>query len=288
MTEDTLHNKNTYLYAADQADSKTILDHSAQNWRITTNKNFGVDSEGHLYADGAYFKGDIDASSITSSNINGNTITGGSINGTTITGGSITIGKNFNVDTDGNLTAINGTFNGTITSSAGKIGGWSIDETALKATLTEGSVILNAEDGSITGAHISGGTVEAGQLSLNGIRLGWKQYQVITTLSGEVTVDKFRVIDNVTEKTETLYYLNGTPENPYVDQKTIVVGIDAHGDNKIAVQKITLTAKAAIFNFLGGIGEISEGKVFSTTYENGSASAIFGGGGGDVVYEMPR
>lgn len=284
MTEDTLHNKNTYLYAADQADSKTILDHSAQNWRITTNKNFGVDSEGHLYADGAYFKGHIDASSISGGSIDAAKINGGSIDAATITGGSIAIGENFKVNEFGNLTAINGTFNGTITSSAGQIGGWSIGST----TLTGGGVILDAAAGSITGAHISGGTVEASQLSLNGIRLGWKQYQVITTLSGEVTVDKFRVIDNVTAKTETLYYLNGTPENPYVDQKTIVVGIDAHGDNKIAVQKITLTAKAAIFNFLGGIGEISEGKVFSTTYENGSASAIFGGGGGGVVYEMPR
>lgn len=282
MTEDTLHNNNTYLYAADQADSKTILGHSAQNWRITTHKNFGVDSDGYLYANGAHFKGDIDASSITGSNIKGNTISGGTINGTTITGGSITIGKNFNVDTNGNLTAINGTFNGTITSSAGQIGGWTIGST----TLTGGGVILDAAAGSITGAHISGGTVEAGQLSLNGKYIGWKQYQVITTLSGEVTTAKIWVIDKVTPKTATLYYLNGTPENPYADQRTIVVDVDAHGANKLTVQKVTLTATAATFNFLGGIGATSTGNVLTTSLNGGSTPATIGGGGGGLVYRM--
>lgn len=31
MTEEVLHNNNTYLYSKDQSNSKTILNHSAQN-----------------------------------------------------------------------------------------------------------------------------------------------------------------------------------------------------------------------------------------------------------------
>lgn len=89
------------------------------------------------------------------------------------------------MDKNGNLTATNGTFSGTINSSSGTIGGWTIG----RDTLSGGDVTLNS-NGNIVGAHISGGTVEAGQLSLNGKVIGWQRYQVITALSGAVTTEK--------------------------------------------------------------------------------------------------
>ena len=89
---------------------------------------FRVDGNGLLIATGANIQGTINAIDGTFNgtvHIKGNstidgTVTGGNIVGTTIKGGEIKIGElatevyNFYVDKDGNLTANNGTFGGTV------------------------------------------------------------------------------------------------------------------------------------------------------------------------------
>lgn len=65
---------------------------------------------GTIYANDGEFSGDISASTITGSSISGTTITGGSIN----IGENGSGGYNFSVDKNGNLTANNGTFAGSV------------------------------------------------------------------------------------------------------------------------------------------------------------------------------
>lgn len=84
----------------------------------------------------------------------------GTIHGAHIDGGYLTIGGNFRVDNNGNLTATNGAFNGKITSSEGNIGGWTITSEALSCN--NGAVSLNS-NGTIKGATIIGATIEADQ-----------------------------------------------------------------------------------------------------------------------------
>jgi len=90
---------------------------------------------------------DINADSIKSGSINaiditGSTITGGSLIGATI---STTSGK-FSVDDNGILSATDGNFNGTITSTNGTIGGFSLDDNEIKST----NINLNSSTGFIS------------------------------------------------------------------------------------------------------------------------------------------
>ena len=72
------------------------------------------------------------------------TATNGNFNGTitssnaTITGGSLTIGSKFKVTNDGTLTATGGTFSGNITASSGKIGTWTINSAGMVAQDSSG------------------------------------------------------------------------------------------------------------------------------------------------------
>lgn len=96
------------------------------------NNKFVVDSSGNMTATNGTFSGNISGSSIT-----GGTISGTNITGNTITGGTLNVNNRCVIDSSGNLTASNvnlsgvinassGSFTGTITSSSGTIGGWSI------------------------------------------------------------------------------------------------------------------------------------------------------------------
>lgn len=93
----------------------------------------------------------------------------------------IRLGANFHVDSNGNLYANNGTFQGKITATSGTIAGWDISSTTLKA----GNVTLNS-NGSITGSgwsitnggkatfndiHVTGGNWSKGTIS-GGSRTG--------------------------------------------------------------------------------------------------------------------
>ena len=66
--------------------------------------------------------------------ISGSSVSGGTITGTTISGGSLSIGDNFSVNTSGVLTAKEANITGTITSTDGNIGGYTIGEHKLTAT----------------------------------------------------------------------------------------------------------------------------------------------------------
>ena len=93
----------------------------------------------------------------------------------------IRLGANFHVNSNGDLYANNGTFQGKITATSGTIGGWDISSTTLKA----GNVTLNS-NGSITGSgwsitnggkatfndiHVTGGNWSKGTIS-GGSRTG--------------------------------------------------------------------------------------------------------------------
>ena len=67
-------------------------------------------------------------------NVKGAAISGGTIKGTAISGGSLSIGDGFSVNTSGVLTATGANITGTITSTNGKIGGYTIGEHKLTAT----------------------------------------------------------------------------------------------------------------------------------------------------------
>ena len=122
---------------------------------ITIGDNFKVTNDGKLTAKNASFTGNINSGStitgatikntsgtfqvdangnIKGAAITGSSVSGGSITGTTISGGSLSIGDGFSVNTSGVLTATGANITGTITSTNGKIGGYTIGEHKLTAT----------------------------------------------------------------------------------------------------------------------------------------------------------
>ena len=180
MAEGVLHDGQVYLYAENQVDSRSIAGSNSKNdWRIIGGSNFGVDSQGNLYAENGHFRGVINSTegNIGGWTINQNTLSGGgvtldastgTIRGAFISGGHLKIGNNFTVDENGNLTASNGHFRGVINSTEGNIGGWTINQN----TLSGGGVTLDASTGTITGATIKGGSIEGESLTINGKKLG--------------------------------------------------------------------------------------------------------------------
>lgn len=66
------------------------------------------------------------------------------------------IGSLFSVDWDGTLKATDGEFSGKITAEKGEIGGWTIGET----TLSGNDVILDSDEGSISGGILRGSTLQ--------------------------------------------------------------------------------------------------------------------------------
>ena len=123
---------------------------SAKNFRITA-------------AGSAFFKGDISGASGTFS---------GNLSGATISGGSITIGSNFSVDTSGNMLANNASMTGTVTATAGTIGGWSISNSSkLTGVGTAGQIVLDPAIPSIKFNNTNGATkltVKTGPLTYLG------------------------------------------------------------------------------------------------------------------------
>lgn len=113
---------------------------------------FHIAKNGDFKAENAIISGEINANTGTIGGRNGWEISTGVIKdkngyitlstdtGLTMTKGSITLGKNFSVDKDGNLTAKNGTYSGEVESKSGNIGGWVINSTGL----SNGTVSLNS------------------------------------------------------------------------------------------------------------------------------------------------
>ena len=101
--------------------------------------------------------------------------------------GSINSNGRFIVDSNGNLHAENAYISGTIESSSGHIGGWSIANGALiggnTALYSDGTI----SGASINGAYIRGSTIEADNLIVGGNHLTWSNVSVVSSLSGTVS-----------------------------------------------------------------------------------------------------
>jgi hypothetical protein len=118
------------------------------NWS-PKKKGFYIDGRtGYAEFSNVFVSGDISAS----------TISGSTISGTTISGGSITIGSNFSVTTDGNMSASGGTFTGTIRATAGFIENLNIYDTITVGDNANSGIIESyGYDGTTTGFRIQGG-----------------------------------------------------------------------------------------------------------------------------------
>lgn len=141
----------------------------------------------------------INQDGVVANSIRGNMITGLTINSGTINGGTLSIGNKFSVDTDGNLTAVDGTFSGVIdgklkaTTRTGAISAIVGPQLAIgpktgktynsapsadnfnfyvdgSGTVTmSGSVHLTKAGTDINAPNINGGTITGGQFYANGI-----------------------------------------------------------------------------------------------------------------------
>jgi hypothetical protein len=145
-------------YSENHSDNFISINANAaiNGYPLQVSDNFKVDWAGNLTCVGidatnGNFSGTLDGASGTFTG----TLSAGIVDSATITGGSIEIGKNFSVDTEGNLYANNGEFTGTITasnisasgdggagyslSSAGVLSATGVDLTG-KITATEGKI----------------------------------------------------------------------------------------------------------------------------------------------------
>ena len=126
--------------------SHTVNGRTGLDWAIWANNNFGVTTNGHLYATNADIQG-----TITTGNL---TATGGKI-----TGGSINLGNGtFTVDNNGNMVANSATIKGKITATSGIIGNCNIN--------ANGNLIIPSGhvSGTFSAGKISGGTLEGANL----------------------------------------------------------------------------------------------------------------------------
>lgn len=135
---------------------------SRSDWAIFMNGNFGVLTNGTMYAANANIKGHIEATSGTfSGTIEAATIKGSTVSGTTITGGSINCQD---VNIKGAVNATSGTFKGTVYASAGSFKG--------KVEATSGSFkgSVDATDGTFRGnLYTSSGTLGPWTISGSGL-----------------------------------------------------------------------------------------------------------------------
>lgn len=165
-----LTNGTLVLSPAGGAITGTVHDSgSRSDWGIYMNGNFGVTTNGDLYASNAHIKGDIYADSgtfngtiyanagqiggwtINSNSLSGSgKISGGSISGSSISGGSININNNFKVGTSGKLTATGATLSGSFSCD-----GWILNGNRLAAT-NDGDVYIQSDGTVFLGMSNSG------------------------------------------------------------------------------------------------------------------------------------
>lgn len=133
--------------------------------------------------------GTIDASKVTVKNLNASNITTGTlsanrINGGSITGSAINLGNGrFTVDTNGNMVSTSGKFTGTITSTAGTIGGWTITSDSIyngssgMSSNTSKYAFWAGETNGVHGTSSSNATFKIGHngslVSTSGSIAGW-------------------------------------------------------------------------------------------------------------------
>lgn len=121
------------------------------NYALYANGNFGVTTNGNMYATGANIKG-----TITSDNV-------------TITGGTLKIGSNFEVKNDGSLSASNANITGNITTGNLQATGGSISNlSASNINATN----LNATGGTFTNITVTGTSTFSGSIDASCITSG--------------------------------------------------------------------------------------------------------------------
>lgn len=135
---------------------------------------FNVSSSGNMYAK----RGTIANWDITDNSIRTNGGTWGNNTGMYFGSSGIRLGSNFSVTSGGNLTCVNGNFSGVITSSSGKIGGWTINNSGLTNGVmyiySNGSIggsnwsISSSGYASFSNLHASGGTISMGGSTISG------------------------------------------------------------------------------------------------------------------------
>ena len=178
---------NTLVLSATGVGPYTVNGHQASNWAIYANGNFGVDTNGNLYANNVTLKGNITAES---GKIAGYTITGDTLYGPQVgmdaeagghyafwAGADVNNSENapFRVGHDGSLRATSADISGKITATSGSIGGWTINSSSItrgSTTLGANGTIttqnLNATGGSVGGWTIDGSNgIKANRTHLN-------------------------------------------------------------------------------------------------------------------------
>lgn len=151
-------------------------------WKLSTNKLIAPNNTTYLSSNGDYAFYTEQDGKYAGIKHDG-TIVGNNVN---ITGGSLTIGDNFKVTNNGNLTASNANVNGTITTNnitatGGKIGGWKIEDT----TLSSNNITLNSA------GSLSGGT--SYHWSIN--KKGQAVFNYLTATNGG-TIGNFTISSN--------------------------------------------------------------------------------------------
>ena len=162
-----------YLQSANYASSSAGMKINLSNGSIDAAK-FKLSSDGKITATGGTIGsciiGDTYISSSNGSSWKINSDGSANFSGVTITGGHFEFG-NFKVDSGGNLTAKNayfegsGSFTGTITATAGTIGGCTISggilqigEANIKGTISANKIVLNGRTGHGENLYITNGT----------------------------------------------------------------------------------------------------------------------------------
>jgi len=103
-----------------------------------------IDANGVLKVGSANIES-INASLIQAVELSADNIKSGTLSGRTISGGSISIGTDFSVDSNGHMICNgaeidgSGTFSGTVTAAAGRIGGWTIGSNYIGTGTTRGN-----------------------------------------------------------------------------------------------------------------------------------------------------
>ena len=143
-------------------------------WNISANRLTAPNNTTYLSSDGDYAFYTEQNGTYAGIQHNG-TIVGNNVN---ITGGSLTIGDNFKVTNNGNLTASNANINGTITTTNLKASGTVTinDANIAKATITNSHIgAANIDSGTLASARIpnlSAGKITSGTMSANRISGG--------------------------------------------------------------------------------------------------------------------
>ena len=178
-----LHTKDNALYLGTTGITSSIGGTNRSDLVFKAGNNFGVSSDGTLYANGAQIRGNIYANSLTlsdsvdipESNID---VLGSYLKSDRVVG-SITSGENvvgFNVSKAGLLTATNAVIYGTIYAKSGEFAG------ELKAATGSFSGTVTATAGVIGGCNITNGTLYVTNANISGrIKANHLDSSIITT-----------------------------------------------------------------------------------------------------------